>query len=412
MQRKNINPEQPAARAAALQKLAEFVPRSGSDYSKKRNFDFGRAEHHAVSGLSHWLRKRIVSEREVVAAVLAQHSAVTAEKFIQEVFWRSYWKGWLEMRPQVWQQYQQDLLQYYNDESRFAVCAEILNQGAGIECFDYWLQELKETGYLHNHARMWFASIWIHTLKLPWQLGADFFLQHLLDGDPASNTLSWRWVAGLQTKGKAYAATAENIAKFTNGRFNPAGQLQENIEPLTEPHVFDKHELPEALSEFSPKSGVKVGLILHDDDLHPDMLAKFECVDAVLALHSCDLLSPGGVSELVTDYSRLCMESVSSVFDSSAIQHISCSEMSEVEAAKEQVVSWALAAKLDEVVWPYAPTGATATLLSDIRDSLLANDIKCSIVKSAWDTIVWPHAGKGFFALKKKIPDLLQEIYP
>jgi deoxyribodipyrimidine photo-lyase len=66
------------------------------------------------------------------------------------------------------------------------------------------VQELVETGYLHNHARMWFASIWIFTLRLPWELGADFFLRHLLDGDAASNTLSWRWVAGLHTKGKHY----------------------------------------------------------------------------------------------------------------------------------------------------------------------------------------------------------------
>ena len=93
----------------------------------------------------------------------------------------------------------------------------------GIDCFDAWARELVATGYLHNHARMWFASIWIFTLRLPWELGADFFLRHLIDGDPASNTLSWRWVAGLQTAGKTYLATAENIARFTGGRFAPQG---------------------------------------------------------------------------------------------------------------------------------------------------------------------------------------------
>jgi deoxyribodipyrimidine photo-lyase len=79
--------------------------------------------------------------------------------------------------------------------------------------FDDWAQELVATGYLHNHARMWFASIWIFTLRLPWELGADFFLRHLIDGDPASNTLSWRWVGGLHTPGKTYLATADNIAE-------------------------------------------------------------------------------------------------------------------------------------------------------------------------------------------------------
>ena len=62
------------------------------------------------------------------------------------------------------------------------------------------MSNLKEDGYLLNHVRMWFASIWIFTFNLPWQLGANFFMENLLDGDPASNTLSWRWVAGLQTK--------------------------------------------------------------------------------------------------------------------------------------------------------------------------------------------------------------------
>ena len=63
---------------------------------------------------------------------------------------------------------------------------------------------------------MWFASIWIHTLELQWELGADFFLKHLLDGDPASNTLSWRWVAGIHTKGKNYIARKSNIEKYSN----------------------------------------------------------------------------------------------------------------------------------------------------------------------------------------------------
>ena len=90
--------------------------------------------------------------------------------------------------------------------------------------------ELKKTGYLHNHTRMWFSSIWIFTLDLPWQLG-EFFMKALKDGDPASNTLSWRWTAGLQTKGKNYVAQEWNIKKFTNQRYEKI-KLNENAIPL------------------------------------------------------------------------------------------------------------------------------------------------------------------------------------
>jgi len=100
-----------------------------------------------------------------------------------------------------------------------------------IECFNQWIIELKENNYLHNHTRMWFASIWIFTLGLPWQLGAEFFMQHLYDGDAASNTLGWRWVAGIQTQGKHYFASEWNINKFTNNRFKNI-KLNENAQPI------------------------------------------------------------------------------------------------------------------------------------------------------------------------------------
>ncbi len=108
----------------------------------------------------------------------------------------------------------------------------------GIDCFDAWVEELLETGYLHNHTRMWFASIWIFTLQLPWELGADFTYRHFVDGDPASNTLSWRWVGGLHTRGKTYLARPDNIAEHTGGRFRPKGLAREAIaldEPLPAP---------------------------------------------------------------------------------------------------------------------------------------------------------------------------------
>lgn len=401
------------SRTAALDQLNHFVPIAGKPYADKRNHDLGAGNHHAVSRLSPWLRHRLISEQEVVSAVLSAHSVKAADKFIQEVFWRSYWKGWLEMRPQVWQQYQKDLQRLYTDEV-FNESQKILQHGSGIDCFDHWLQELVETGYLHNHARMWFASIWVFTLKLPWQLGADFFLQHLLDGDPASNTLSWRWVAGLQTKGKAYAATAENIARFTNGRFNPTGQLNETVEALAESVGFEKHDLPDndGRENVDHESNGTTGLILHEDDLHPQMLAESGRYQSVICIQVCGLLSPGGVSDKVSDFTGRCINSTISD-PMVAAENITCTDAEGIDESARRIVEWARDEKLQSVVWAYAPTGPAADVLNAVavRESLRECGISSTSVQKRWDSIVWPHAGKGFFALKKQIPKILKEIY-
>ncbi len=212
-------------RAEALARMQAFVPSMGRRYSNGRNFDHGPGRHKAVSGLSPWIRRRLITEPEVVAAALAAHGPEAAEKFIEEVVWRGYFKGWLERRPQVWDMYRDglaaDLAAMDRDRRLRRDVARAMDGQTGIDCFDAWARELTDTGYLHNHARMWFASIWIFTLGLPWRIGADFFYRHLLDGDAASNTLGWRWVAGLHTRGKPYPATAQNITTFTGGRFSP-----------------------------------------------------------------------------------------------------------------------------------------------------------------------------------------------
>ena len=130
----------------------------------------------------------------------------TVEKFVQELLWRSYWKAWLETHPEVWTDYKRQFASASHtllpEQTRRIRAIQMAD--SGIAVIDRFTRELLETGYLHNHARMWWASYWIHVEKLPWPLGADFFYRHLLDGDAASNTLSWRWVAGLQTRGKPY----------------------------------------------------------------------------------------------------------------------------------------------------------------------------------------------------------------
>ena len=199
--------ENGADRETALKILENFINTKLHNYDSKRNYDLGPSKHDNVSQLSPYIRHRIITEEEVMSQAMNKFPLPKIEKFIQEVFWRTYWKAWLELRPRVWTDYK--LLIDKNDRNQ--LYKKVISLNTGIDCFDAWTEELLQTNYLHNHARMWYASIWIHTLKMPWYLGADLFLNNLLDGDPASNTLSWRWVAGIQTKGKAYLAKDWNI---------------------------------------------------------------------------------------------------------------------------------------------------------------------------------------------------------
>ena len=221
----------PISRKNALKKLDDFIENNILDYTKSRNFDFGIQNRKNTSCLSPYVSHGIISETEIINKVLKKHLFNKTEKFIQEVLWRIYWRGWLELRPMVWNDY---LIKLKVLNKEYKTNKNYLNAIKGetnIQCFNDWVNELKETNYLHNHTRMWFASIWIFTLELPWELGAEFFLKHLYDGDSASNTLGWRWAAGIQTPGKHYVASEWNIKKFTNNRYEKI-RLNESAVPI------------------------------------------------------------------------------------------------------------------------------------------------------------------------------------
>ena len=226
-----------ASRAKAVDKLNTFVEQNLSDYSKLRNFDFGPSNRSNVSCLSPYITHGIINELEVINKSLKKFSFAKNEKFIQEVLWRVYWKGWLELRPDVWSDYLIELDKIKKEFKNNQSYLEATEGKTNVDCFNQWVIELKESNYLHNHTRMWFASIWIFTLELPWQLGAEFFMQHLYDGDAASNTLGWRWVAGIQTQGKHYLVSEWNINKFTNNRFKNI-KLNENAKPISNDKIY------------------------------------------------------------------------------------------------------------------------------------------------------------------------------
>jgi len=225
------------SRAEAIEGLNQFIENNLSEYSKFRNFDFGPQKRNNTSCLSPYITHGLLCEIEIINKSLKKFSFVKNEKFIQEVLWRVYWKGWLELRPNVWTDYLKDLKNIKENVKDNKDYLNAIEGKTDIRCFNEWVNELKKFNYLHNHTRMWFASIWIFTLNLPWQLGAEFFMKHLFDGDSASNTLGWRWVAGVQTQGKHYLASEWNINKFTNNRFLNI-KLNENAPPIFNDKVY------------------------------------------------------------------------------------------------------------------------------------------------------------------------------
>ena len=230
------------SRNGSKELLENFSDHKLANYKSKRNFDYGSYKKNFVSALSPAFSRRIITEKEVIKHVSSQFSFGQIEKFVDEICWRTYWKGWLEHRPAVWYDYLSQLESLEDVKVNNPLYFKAIEGNTGLECFDSWAKDLLEFGYLHNHTRMWFASIWIFTLDLPWQLGANFFMKHLYDGDAASNTLSWRWVAGLQTIGKHYVATSSNISKFTNGKYRP-NNLNEDAEPMESSMTYEINEL-------------------------------------------------------------------------------------------------------------------------------------------------------------------------
>ena len=403
----NIAHQQTASvttRSAGLDRLGVFLPQV-KRYAGERNFD--RPGHANVSILSPYLKHRLVLESEAVGAVLKAYRAGEGEKFIQEILWRTYSKGWLQWHPDVWTDY---LSAVECERAQLSAPLRMVLDAAiraetDIACFNHWAQELVSTGYLHNHARMSFASIWIFTVRLPWALGAAFFLEHLHDGDPASNTLSWRWVAGLHTRGKHYLARAADIEKFTESRFNPKGQLEENAPPLTQENepvagVLPRHQTPDLSSP--------AGLLLTADDLSAEVSELRDAPIVAIA---------GGWSEAVTRRIRLSPSvtaaSRTAIRDglSRASAHFGApvKQLAETHWA-ESVAEWAASHALKRVLSLEAPVGPWRDELETAKAHLQRNGIELHTLRRSWDECLWPYAAAGYFRFKQKAWPFLREL--
>ena len=401
-------------RARALEQFAAFLPRAGRDYQNNRNLDLGQGRHSFVSGLSPYVRHRILSEEELVSKVLASHSRSAAFKFVQEIFWRTYWKGWLEHRPVVWDRFEVEVQSEFAKLKQVPVKNKIFEQAIGgsteIAIFNSWVNELKETGYLHNHARMWFASIWIFTLRLPWQLGADFFYNHLLDGDPASNTLGWRWVAGLQTAGKTYLATESNIRKNAAQRLTTIPDSERGLERL----ATQTFEIEDSLTieEKAPSSSRFV-------DLSPVGIEENDAVLVTVEDLSTQWLDRAGNHVAIFEKTDGRHSEIKKKFRQEAIEEVKyrIAENSSVgienikifESAHE-ISSWMEEQGLNDLHSSYIPTGEIRSSLAELPTMLESSGHCYYEHLNDYDRTVWPHCRKGFFQLGKSIDSLIDTL--
>jgi deoxyribodipyrimidine photo-lyase len=399
-----------ATRTEGEKIMAAFTVRMGRRYANGRNTDHGPGAHKAVSVLSPYVRRRLVTEQDLVATALTAHGPEDAEKFIQEVIWRGYFKGWLERRPQVWASYvtglEADLADLDRDRRLRRDVARAMDGQTGIECFDAWATELVDTGYLHNHTRMWFASIWIFTLGLPWRLGADFFYRHLLDGDAASNTLGWRWVAGLHTRGKPYPADARNIATFTAGRFAPRpSDLAEVTQGL---EASEPDGLPSVLPLRAirpPEPGRATALLITDEDCRVEDfgLAGYDIL-TVATLSTSHLRSPLPVADMVAHFEADAL--------ADAALRVGASPVPLHAADPAALAKWAADAGATQIATPYITCGPLKDWLDDAAPSLAAQGIHFCEWRRDWDSAIWPHATAGFFKVRQQIPRILEQLLP
>lgn len=384
----------PPMNDAAEARLQNFLGRAARDYAASRNYAQPPGDESSTSCLSPYIARRVLTEWDIVRAVLDQHSWSAAEKYIQEICWRTYSKGWLMMRPEVWTRYlaelEQGKEQARNDDGLRHRLDQAMAGRTGIDCFDAWASELTKVGYLHNHVRMWFASIWIFTLELPWTLGADFFYRHLLDADPASNTLGWRWVAGLHTRGKHYIARASNIEKYTNGAFSPEGRLNESPDPLTEEAPVPKPHAPEWPDTEPPARDA--GYVASIEDLYPPREKSSYPVIAILRSRS-----DGHQSETVQSFNDAILRQASERLNAPLLD-------------AEDLPAWAEKNGLRSIIIPQPMTGYYEQTTAHLQDLCGPAGLKIHPVMRPWDRALFPQATAGYFRFKKHLKTIVTDV--
>jgi len=333
--------------------------------------------------LSPYISHRLIDEYEISKKVLSKYPYQKVEKYIQEIYWRIYWKGWLELRPKVWTDFVEDL-NIIKESENYNLA---INGQTKIECFNDWVKEIKEYNYLHNHTRMWFASIWIFTLELPWQKGAEFFMKYLLDGDAASNTLSWRWVAGLQTKGKHYLAQSWNISKFLNKQYKNI-ELRENVLPL-----IDNREYKISPIEIQKSNSRNDYLIVFENDLSQENLKikDYKRVYFILLDNKHRLLA---LDSKVLNYKKKIMKDKLDKIDN----NFELINENKIEELLESLKNF-------DIIYP-----SIGENMSFLKKMVKEKKLNLNFITRAEDIFCWNFSNKGYFNFKSNIPKILAKF--
>ena len=377
-----------------------YLPNTGSYYRDNRNYSYDFTNNrNTTSLLSPYIRYRLLSEEDIIKKTLSINSFTKTEKFIQEIYWRTYWKGWLEHRPNVYDDYLTERNELLKKLSNTSMYQKAINGETHLTFFNDWIKKLKEDGYLHNHVRMWFASIWIFTFDLPWQLGANFFMENLLDGDPASNTLSWRWVSGIQTKGKHYLARKNNIIKYGNIEIDNNIKLNEQAVCLEE----SKNYFAKDLFLDNPKTDDLESILIPTDDLNFIFNSKLQFKNIFSGVPLNDY-NDHNFNQKVKDHIK--KTTISNFKDNDFYNNYEY--IIEFENYYESFTNWINKKNIKKVGLPYVTKGNW----KNIYKKLISKNPSINFVylHRKYDMNSWKFAKKGFFNFKKHIPELISKL--
>ncbi len=356
----------------ANNKLDDFISDNLASYHQLRNYDFGTTNRSNVSQISKYTSHRILYEYEIIKRLKEFDKK---KKFTEEILWRIYWKGYLENYKSIWAKYKKFNNRSYNQD----MLEKAKSGKTDIDCFDTWIDELRENNYLHNHSRMWFASIWIFKLRLPWQLGASFFMKHLLDGDASSNTLSWRWVAGKHTNNKPYIASKDNINKFTFNRFQNISISISNNSKITKTIQNRSNKLPIRMN--LPNSNT---LLIFDNDMNISNRSKlFNSYSKVYII--CNGLINNGfqLSKKVSQFKQDLIENIHTLIPNSSI--LKSNDLSILFCDQNNI----------DVIYP-----GVGHNLDLINKYALKNKVNINYIYREEDLFYWNYANSGFYKFK------------